>query len=312
MITKEAIIKNRFTKKEFFVPAARIGFKHLLKSLNFKKGEKVLLPAYIGITDTEGSGVFDPVTETNTHYDFYALGRKLAIDQADFETKLRTQAFKAVLVIHYFGFAQNDMEWVCAKCKEYDVLLIEDCAHTMGSSQNGKLLGEWGDFSFFSIHKIIAADDGGILKITNNDIPIPDLNMVGQNMDPETIEQLYRTNFPLISSIRRRNYQYLLDNLHENPYIEILYPHLDQETIPLNFPILVKRNKREKLYFNLEKKGIITCSLYYRLIHQISKTAYPISHEISQNILNLPVHQDTTEEDLQLLIAALDSALSEI
>jgi len=312
MITKEANTPNKFTRKEFFVPAARIGFKHLLKCLEFKKGEKILLPSYIGITDAEGSGVFDPVSETKTDYDFYLLDNKLAIDKADFENQLKTGKFKAVLIIHYFGFLQNDIEWLISQCKQYGVFLIEDCAHTLNSSHNGKLLGEFGDFSFFSIHKIIATDDGGILKINNDSIAFSDPDSTKGSIKPETVEQLYRTDFHQIISIRRQNYEYLLEHLNQIEEIELFYPNLNKDIVPLNFPILVKNGKREKLYFNLEKKGVITCSLYYRLIEQIDKNRYPISYEISNSILNLPVHQDITLAGLDFLVEKLKIAIKEI
>ena len=71
--------------------------------------------------------------------------------------------------------------------------------------------------------------------------------------------------------------------------------------IPQTFPILIKNNQREKLYFYLMDQGAPTTALYYRLIDQIKKEDFPLSHKISQEILNLPVHQDTNQDDIIII-----------
>ena len=86
--------------------------------------------------------------------------------------------------------------------------------------------------------------------------------------------------------------------------IDVMYPTLNGE-VPHNFPIKVRHGKREQLYFNLMKKGMPTIALYYRLIDKIEKEEFPISFKISDEILNLPVHQDTSLKDIDLLCAAL-------
>jgi len=297
---------------EYLMTSARNAFKHILKHLNIQNTQKILLPSYIGITDTEGSGVFDPVCETNTPYSFYPLNKRLEIERSSFEDLLKTGQFRAVLIIHYFGFPQNDMEWICSICKEYRVILIEDCAHTMHSSVKGITVGSFGDLSFFSIHKIIATDDGGVLKINNLDLGVPEVSVNGQVLSQATIDQFHHTDFEQIQVLRRKNYHYLLEQLSVIPQITVLHPHLEKETVPLNFPILIHEGKREAFYFKLEERGVITCSLYYRLIDQIEQEQFPIAHQLSEAILNLPVHQDTSEEELDFLTKQLKAAVAEV
>jgi dTDP-4-amino-4,6-dideoxygalactose transaminase len=59
---------------------------------------------------------------------------------------------------------------------------------------------------------------------------------------------------------------------------------------------------REKLYFNLCEKKIMTTALYHTLIPEITSEKFPISHFVSQNILNLPIHQEVEQKDLKLLV----------
>ena len=312
MITKEPTLKNNCTKRLYFTHSARIGFSHLIKYLDFNKSQKILIPSYIGITDNDGSGVFDPIKENRIKFDFYKLDDTLSIDVSDFELKLKSGDFKAALVIHYFGFPQKSIELISKICVKHNTLLIEDCAHSLNSKFNGKLLGDFGDFSFFSIHKIISTNDGGILKINNPSFNIPPLKDDAKAINISTLEQLYATDINKISSIRKNNYRFLVKKLSSVKDIKIMYPFLDKGTVPLNFPIIVYNDKRENLYFKLIEDGIITTSLYYRIISEIDRVEFPVSYSISNSILNLPVHQDTTKEDLRFIVKHLTKHINAI
>lgn len=302
MITKTPIDKKKCVGNIFFTSAARVGFNHLLKNLHFKDEEKILLPAYIGITDREGSGVFDPISELKINYDFYGLEKNLKINKEDLETKILSGQFKAVLIIHYFGFLHCDIEWVSIICKNNNMLLIEDCAHAFSSTYKNIPLGDFGDFSFFSIHKFLATEDGGILKVNNKDFHFPIIDDASRRIKLETLEQLSKSKINEISNIRISNYKYLRDKLGKIDEIEILYPELPQGIVPVNFPVIVKDSKREKLYFRLMEENIPVIALYYRLIGAIDKRKYPTSYYFSNNILNLPIHQDILPEDIDNIV----------
>ena len=61
MILKEPKNKINFKKNIFFANSARESFSIILKYIFFKSDKKILMPSYIGETEKEGSGVFDPV-----------------------------------------------------------------------------------------------------------------------------------------------------------------------------------------------------------------------------------------------------------
>ncbi|MFX0203648.1 MAG: DegT/DnrJ/EryC1/StrS family aminotransferase, partial [Candidatus Hodarchaeota archaeon] len=173
MISKIQSDKNAYIDNICFYSAARVGFSHLLKKLNFKKSETILLPSYIGLSVNEGSGVFEPVSENEIDYEFYALNEDLSVNIDDFKSKMARGHAKAAFIIHYFGFLQSDIEEIAYICKKNNVFLIEDCAHTLSSKHGGKYLGEFGDFSLFSIHKVLPTTNGGFLKINNLSFRVP-------------------------------------------------------------------------------------------------------------------------------------------
>lgn len=311
MITKEPTIKTNFINKKDYYNSAREGFKRLLRTQN-ANNLKILLPAYIGRTDKEGSGVFDPVLESRTPYKFYAVNENLSINMAHLKALLESDGDKyfALLVIHYYGFCQNDLAHIRALCNKHNLLMVEDCAHSLyGTIYKNRPLGEWGDFSLYSIHKILPVDDGGILKINNSEYT---LNTT-ENLSKETFSVFCNADWDTINQVRRDNYmQYLQCGIQEVNNVKVLYKHLPGDTVPLNFPVIIENNKREAFYFKLIKYGVITVSLYYRLIDEIDPDQFPVSHQISNSILNFPVHQDTTQQDIQKIVDFMHKAMHDI
>ncbi len=82
--------------------------------------------------------------------------------------RLITKQTKAILIVHYAGVA-CEMDEIVKICKENEIILIEDCAHSIDSYYNGKPLGSFGTFSAFSFHetKNINAGEGGMLVIND-------------------------------------------------------------------------------------------------------------------------------------------------
>lgn len=80
-----------------------------------------------------------------------------------------TERTKAIMVMHYAGFA-CDMPAIMRIAEKHNLAVIEDAAHAIGASLDGKALGTWGDvgcYSFFG-NKNMTTAEGGIL-VTNDD-----------------------------------------------------------------------------------------------------------------------------------------------
>ena len=80
-----------------------------------------------------------------------------------------TERTKAIMVMHYAGFA-CDMPAILRIAEKYNLAVIEDAAHSIGASLEGKALGTWGDvgcYSFFG-NKNMTTAEGGML-VTDDD-----------------------------------------------------------------------------------------------------------------------------------------------
>lgn len=88
-------------------------------------------------------------------------GDNFRIDLADFEAKL--PACDAVIISHMRGHT-SDMDAILRLCDAANVPVIEDAAHSLGTTWAGRnigTLGKVGCFSFQS-YKMLNAGEGGI------------------------------------------------------------------------------------------------------------------------------------------------------
>src|SRR5262249_11062952 len=159
------------------------------------------------------------------------------------EELFRGGDIKIFLVIHYFGFVQNEITLLKSLCEKYKVILVEDCAHAYTFGRRNLQLGYYGDFSFFSLHKFFPVESGGILLINNK------AHRLSHIVDEDKCEE-HVSNHILVSDcdeirkVRFDNYQYLLTKLKGIETIKSLYS-LKQLIVPHSFPVFIEGLSRE-------------------------------------------------------------------
>ena len=86
------------------------------------------------------------------------------IDLDDLESKASETDARFLMLSHMRGHIA-DMDRIMEICDRYELILIEDCAHTMGASWNGRKSGTFGDVACFSAqtYKHINSGEGGFL-----------------------------------------------------------------------------------------------------------------------------------------------------
>ena len=89
---------------------------------------------------------------------------ELVLDLDHLEQQIRSSGSRLLLLSHMRGHLV-DMDDLCARLKRHSVALIEDCAHTMGASFNGRKSGSHGVMACFSTqtYKHINSGEGGLL-----------------------------------------------------------------------------------------------------------------------------------------------------
>lgn len=91
------------------------------------------------------------------------------IDPKEIEKKI-TKKTKAVIVVDFTGQAV-ELDEIRDICKKYNLVLIEDAAHAIGTKYKGNFVGNISDLTTFSFHpvKTITCGEGGAILTNNED-----------------------------------------------------------------------------------------------------------------------------------------------
>lgn len=134
-----------------------------LRALGVQEKEKVLCNAFTlapvpGAIENAGAEVL--LVEIKDDY---------TIDIDDLEKKAGTA--KWLLLSHMRGHIAN-MERITEICRRHDIILIEDCAHTMGAGWDGRKSGSFGKIACFSTqtYKHLNSGEGGLLVTDDPDL----------------------------------------------------------------------------------------------------------------------------------------------
>lgn len=100
---------------------------------------------------------------------FVGVGSDLAIDLEDLATKV---AEADVLMLSHMRGHLCDMDRLMEICTAADVIVIEDCAHTMGAAWNGVASGRHGAVGCYSCqtYKHVNSGEGGLLVTDDAEI----------------------------------------------------------------------------------------------------------------------------------------------
>ncbi len=145
-----------------------------LKALGVKAGDKVLTSTFT-LSPVPGAiahaGAEPILVEASADY---------MTDLADLEHKAATSGAKVFLLSHMRGHIA-DLQAVRAVCDKHGIVIVEDCAHTMGAKWDGKHTGTWGKVGCYSAqtYKHINSGEGGLLVTDDEDVAAQAILMSG-------------------------------------------------------------------------------------------------------------------------------------
>jgi len=146
----------------YYFFSSRYALAAAIEALGLKPEDKLLVPSY------NCGAEIDPLLHLNIKPAFYKVKRDLSLDLDDLVKKINGTV-KGILITHFLGFPQP-IDEIKRICTERNLFLIEDCAHALLSTHNGKPLGSYGDVSIFSLLKTLPVPNGGVLLINNMNI----------------------------------------------------------------------------------------------------------------------------------------------
>lgn len=254
-----------------------------------------------------------------------------------------TSRTKAIMYVDYAGHP-CDIKEIHEIAEEYNLHLIEDSAHALGSSFQGKKVGTFADVTVFSFHPVkpITTAEGGVAMTDDPEIAdrmrllrshgikkeIPqgvdqktawkyDMIMLGRNYRMTDLQAALGLSQikKLDQFIGRRNELAALyqRNLKEIPFLEL----------PLTKPgiihgwhlytVLLKNIDRDTFFGYMRNQGIGVNVHYiptYRLSYyqQHLPTDYsccPVTEEVFRQIITLPLYPAMRHEDISTVVETI-------
>jgi len=271
----------------------------------------------------------------------------LNLDAADLEAAI-TPRTKAIVVLHYGGFPCA-METVLETAARHGVIVIEDAAHALGATVDGRAcgtLGAIGCFSFFS-NKNLPIGEGGMLVTSDDelaarvrllrshgmttltwdrhrghassyDVLLPGFNYRLDDIRAAlTLVQLER--LPAANASRSTFADEYVERLHGRAGLEIAFAErLDRATAAHHLAVVVlpEGADRERIRGALTAGGVQT-SVHYPPIHAFSAYAetagrpLPRTDEIAGRLLTLPLYPTLADGAVQHVADRLLAALAD-
>ncbi len=306
----------------------RYALYHGVRALGLGAEDEVLVPEF------HCMDIMAALLATGVRVVFYRVSEKSEVDMKDLEGRL-TGRTRALLIVHFFGVPQNSRElrdW----CDGHGLFLIEDCAHGLLGTFEGRPLGSWGDLSIFSIFKTLPAVDGGLMVLKDPDRKytfdarrqrLPGLakgaikslvlrrGAVMKEYDPSEADLrmhplservLKCADAERVVASRQKNYRYLAETLREGDLVVPYLPELPEGACPFIFPIRVTQEVR-RVHAELVRRGIPVCVFPGRLHPSLPRDSFPLAYELADSLLCLPCHQDLSISDLERMVGIVHS-----
>ena len=198
---------------------------------------------------------------------------------------LITENTKAIVLVHYAGMV-CDMDEFYKISKEFNIPIIEDCAHALGAKYNGKMVGNYSDYTIYSLQAIkhMTTVDGGFLALKDDSqlYRAKRLRWFGLSKDKSRLE----------NDITEVGYKYAMNNvnatiglcqmrfvkdviskyiangkfydkaLKDVPGIEMV--SYNKNTEPSYWLYTMKVERRDDFCRMMEEKGIVASQLHHR------------------------------------------------
>ncbi|WP_323590757.1 DegT/DnrJ/EryC1/StrS family aminotransferase [Aliarcobacter butzleri] len=252
---------------------------------------------------------------------------KYLIDSTKIEEKI-TSKTKAILPVHLYG-QTCEMDAINEIAKKYNLKVIEDSAQSHGAYFQDKKSGNLGDasgFSFYPGKNLGALGDGG--AVTTNDEELANtIKALGNYGSHKKYENLYKGINSRLDEIQaamlRVKLRYLDNEVEKrrdiaNYYLEniknknIILPVVRAEDNHVWHLFVIRTSKRDELQKYLLDNGIQTLIHYPIPPHKQNaykewkNESYPISEQIHEEILSLPISGVQSLEDTKKIVKILN------
>jgi dTDP-4-amino-4,6-dideoxygalactose transaminase len=298
--------------------------------INLKKDDEVIMPSYT-FTSTANAvllrGAKPVFADVNLH------DVNLNYDSVKKKINKRT---KAIIVVHYAGNS-CDMQKFLELKKKYNLILIEDCAHSFMGKFKNRYLGTVGDFGTFSFHETknlvggqcgaisinnlkyvkrakIILDKGTDRALINNKKKYYSWKDIGSEFRsaelPAALLYSQLSKFDKIDKKRHAisNYYRKKILLIENKNFNIIKPDPKNKSANHIFALIFKSLKLRDKFINFMQLKKIFCYFHYFPLHlssfgkKFNKSNMKNTNKINNGLVRLPLYPGLKKKEILRII----------
>ncbi len=257
-----------------------------------------------------------------------------------------TERTRGILPVHLYG-QMCEMEAIRKIADRYDLIIVEDAAHSLESECRGNRPGHYGDYACFSFYatKNITSGEGGAVSVKSKE----DMEMIKKlrlhGLD-KSAEDRYTGSFAQYD-IDVFGWKYNMDNIHAailNEQMkkidrmltrrrEIFHRYqeafgemdeIDLHTVKPEcrhachlFTILVEPARRNHILGQLQERGIgvsvnfhpLHLMSYYRERFGYREGMFPVAEEIGSRTISIPLYPKLTDEEMEYVIDSVKAVI---
>ena len=310
-------------------------------AIGLKPGDEVITPPITFIATQATAALFGATI----------VFADVQLDTANIDPKAVEAAItprtKAIVAVDYAGHPA-DLDELKAIANKHGVYLIEDAAHSIGSSYKGRTIGSIADittFSFFPTKNITSGEGGAIASIHPNllerakkfsrqglvrnpgDFKIKDQGIWHQEVHefglnyrlPDVLCALGISQLNRLQEFKEKKkviFQSYVNHLEESKSLELPHERSGMNTNWHLFPARVDPRKRTAIFSGLRNAGIgVQVNYIPAYWHPVfidkgfRKGMYPNSDLFYSQEISLPMYSELLEKDVEFIAKMLISQL---
>jgi len=306
-----------------------------MMALDLKPGDEVITTSFTFVATVE---VIALLQLTPVLVD--ALPGTYNIDPVALE-KAITPKTKAIVPVHLFGQCA-DMESIMAIANKHNLYVIEDNCQAVGAHytfsdgtrKQAGTIGHVGTTSFFPSKNLGCYGDGGAM-FTNDDALAEKLRMISNHgmkvryyHDSIGVNSRLDTIQAAVLNVKLAQLDtYIANRQRAAAYYDNAFANHPKITIPARDPksthvfhqytLVLKGVDRAALQAKLQEKGIASMVYYPVPMHmqkaytdpRYKEGDFPVTEELSSNVMSLPMHTELTEEQLAYIVEGMLEAI---
>ncbi len=287
-------------------------------------GDEVVVPAFTffatgeAVSYTGATPVFADVDPSTFNLDPASLAKSI------------TKRTKAVIAVHLFGQCAA-LDEISRICREKNLMLIEDCAQSIGADYDGRRAGSWGDFggfSFYPTKNLAAAGDAGLITAKTEE-HARTLRMLRHHGSRQTylhervgwnsrLDELQAAvlrvklgHLERFNEARRAVARRYRDKLAG---ANVALPVEHGRGTHVYHQFTIRSERRDAIRDALTQDGIASSVFYPMPMHKqpayasIGKVELPASEMVSKTVLSLPIHPFLDEASIERIAACVRKA----